>query len=83
MRNAKHAPKRKRGAKAVPVLGAAGLLSLVGGAFATTAPVADLPSQKTAPDHEIILGNHRTSARFFRSRGINRGLARSSSRKPN
>jgi hypothetical protein len=61
MRNSKHTPKRKRGAKVVPVLGAAGLLSLVGGAFATTAPAADLPSQKTAPDHEIILGNHRTS----------------------
>ena len=36
MSNAKHAPKRKRGAKAVPVLGAAGLLSLVGGASAAT-----------------------------------------------
>lgn len=32
MSNAKHTPKRKRGAKAVPVLGAAGLLSLAGGA---------------------------------------------------
>jgi hypothetical protein len=31
MSNEKHAPKRKRGAKAVPVLGAAGLLSLVDG----------------------------------------------------
>ena len=58
MSNAKHAPKRKRGAKAVPVLGAAGLLSLAGGASAATsaAPVADLPPQTTTPNHEIILG---------------------------
>ena len=37
MSNPKHAPKRKRGAKAVPVLGAAGLLSLAGGASARPA----------------------------------------------
>ena len=64
MSNAKQAPKRKRGAKAVPVLGAAGLLSLVGGAAAAAtngAPVADLPTQKTAPDHEIILGEEELS----------------------
>ena len=36
MRNTKRAPERKRGAKAVPVLGAAGLLSLAGGASAAT-----------------------------------------------
>ena len=36
MSNAKHAPKRKRGAKAVPVLGAVGLLSLAGSASAAT-----------------------------------------------
>ena len=64
MSNAKQAPKRKRGAKAVPVLGAAGLLSLVGGAAAAAtngAPVADLPTQKTAPNHEIILGEEELS----------------------
>jgi hypothetical protein len=54
MSNAKHTPKRKRRVKAVPVLGAAGLLSLAGGASAATVSVADLPTQKTAPNHEII-----------------------------
>src|SRR5262249_56880395 len=64
MSNAKKAPKRKRGAKVVPVLGAAGLLSLAGGAFAATsgAPVANLLTQKTAPNHEIILGEEELSA---------------------
>ena len=63
MRNLKHTPKRKRGAKAVPVLGAAGLLSLAGGASAATgaAPVADLPPQTTTPNHEIILGEEELS----------------------
>jgi hypothetical protein len=63
MSNAKHTPKRKRGAKAVPVLGAAGLLSLAGGASAATsgAPPADLPTQKLAPTHEIILGDEELS----------------------
>jgi hypothetical protein len=63
MSNAKHTPKRKRGAKAVPVLGAAGLLSLAGGASAATggSPLADLPTQKTAPTHEIILGEEELS----------------------
>jgi hypothetical protein len=61
MRNSNHTPKRQRGAKAVPVLGAAGLLSLGGGAFAATTPVVDLPTQKTAPDHEIILGEEELS----------------------
>src|SRR5215813_13612955 len=63
MSNAKRAPKRKRGAKAVPVLGAAGLLSLAAGASAATggAPLADLPTQKTAPTHEIILGEEELS----------------------
>jgi hypothetical protein len=63
MSNAKHAPKRKRGAKAVPVLGAAGLLSLAGGASAATsaASVADLPAQTTAPNHEIVLGEEELS----------------------
>ena len=63
MSNAKHAPKRKRGAKAVPVLGAAGLLSLTGGALAATsgAPGAGLATQKAAPNHEIILGEEEIS----------------------
>ena len=63
MSNAKHAPKRKRGAKAVPVMGAAGLLSLAGNASAATsaAPVADLPPQTTTPNHEIILGEEELS----------------------
>ena len=63
MPNVKHTLKRKRGAKAVPVLGAAGLLSLAGGASAATggAPLADLPTQKTAPTHEIILGEEELS----------------------
>jgi hypothetical protein len=39
------------------------LLSLAGGAFAATsdAPVADLPTQKTAPNQEIILGEEELS----------------------
>ena len=61
MQNLKHTPKRKRGAKAIPVLGAAGLLSLAGGASAATAPVADLPPQRTALNHEIILGEEELS----------------------
>jgi hypothetical protein len=63
MSDAKHTPKRKRGAKAVPVLGAAGLLSLAGGASAATGgpPLTDLPTQKTAPTHEIILGEEELS----------------------
>ena len=63
MSNAKTAPKRKRRVKAVPVLGAAGLLSLAGGASAATggAQVTDLPTQKTAPNHEIILGEEELS----------------------
>ena len=63
MSNAKHTPKRRSAAKAVPVLGAAGLLSLAGGAAAATggAQLADLPTQKTAPNHEIILGEEELS----------------------
>ena len=62
MSNAKHTPKRRSAAKAVPVLGAAGLLSLAGGASAATSGAqADLPMQKTAPNHEIILGEEELS----------------------
>jgi hypothetical protein len=63
MSGAKQAPNRRRRAKPVSVLGAAGLLSLAGGASAATsgAPVADLPTQKTAPNHEIIAGEEELS----------------------
>src|SRR5207245_982163 len=61
MSNAKHAPKREPRGKAVPVLGAAGLLSLAGGASAATGPAADLPTQKTAPNHEITLAEEELS----------------------
>src|SRR6266403_5083816 len=58
MSHAKHASKRRRQRKAVPVLGIAGLsLSLAGGASATgtSGPAADRPSRDTAPSHEITL----------------------------
>ena len=63
MSSAKHTPKRKRGAKAVPVLGAAGLLSLAGGASAATggATLADLPTQSIAPTLELVLGEEELS----------------------
>jgi hypothetical protein len=62
MSQAKQALKRKRGSKAVPILGAAGLLSMAGGASAATGtPAADLPLQKTAPTHEITLGEEELS----------------------
>jgi hypothetical protein len=63
MSNAKHTPKRRSTAKAIPILGAAGLLSLAGGASAATggAQLADLPTQKTAPNHEIFLGEEELS----------------------
>jgi hypothetical protein len=62
MSQAKQALKRKRRSKAVPVLGAAGLLSMAGGASAATGtPAADLPLQKTAPTHEITLGEEELS----------------------
>src|ERR1700691_5335688 len=60
MSHAKKASNRKR--KAVPVLGAAGLLSLAGGATAVNAaPATDLPALKTAPTHEITLGEEEIS----------------------
>jgi hypothetical protein len=61
MSHTKQASKRKRRTKAVPVLGAAGLLSLAGGASATTVPAADMPTQKIAPSHEITLGDEEIS----------------------
>ena len=51
----KQSPNPKR--KVVPVLGAAGLsLSLVGGASAAGAQVADGPTHKAVVSHEITLG---------------------------
>jgi hypothetical protein len=47
MLHAKQASKRKRRSKAVPVLGAAGLLSLVGGASTQAAgPAAYIPARQ-------------------------------------
>jgi hypothetical protein len=62
MLHTKQASKRKRQTKAVPVLGAAGLLSLAGGAaVATGGPAVDMPTQKIAPSHEITLGEEEIS----------------------
>jgi hypothetical protein len=61
----KQASKRKRGTKAVPVLGAAGLtLSLAGGASANVvgAPAADMPTTRNiAPGAEITLAEEEIS----------------------
>jgi hypothetical protein len=55
--------KQKRAAKALPVLGIAGVsVALAGGASAsTTAPAADVSSQNTSPRHEIYLGEEEIS----------------------
>src|ERR1700746_3325448 len=51
MSHTKHAPKKKRGRRAAPLLGGAGMsLALAGGAFAKTSP-----SDDTAGRHEITL----------------------------
>ena len=56
MLHAKRASKRKRRNKAIPVLGAAGLLSLASGAVAQAAgPAANLPPQTIEPSHELTL----------------------------
>src|ERR1700739_3667180 len=57
MSHTKHAPKRKRGGRAVPLLGVAGMsLALAGGASAKTSGAgADIPSDDTAARHEITL----------------------------
>ena len=56
MLHAKQALKRKRRSKAVPVLGAAGLLSLASGAVAQAAgPAANLPTRTIEPSHELTL----------------------------
>jgi hypothetical protein len=59
MRQVKQASKRKRMAKSVPVLGAAGLtFSLVGGASAAVAPTTDAAkSPITGLGHEFALGD--------------------------
>jgi hypothetical protein len=69
MARAKEISKRESRKKAIPVLGAAGLLSLAGGATAATVPAANLPSQGIAPGHQITLGEEEISdvslATFF------------------
>jgi hypothetical protein len=63
MPRAKQASKRKHRTRAVPVLGAAGLLSLTGGASAATGgPAVDMPTTpNSAPGHEITLGEEEIS----------------------
>lgn len=62
MLHAKQASKRKRRSKAVPVLGAAGLLSLAGGASAQTiGAAADVPTRHVEPTHELMLGEEEVS----------------------
>ena len=70
MTRVKHVSKRKSRTKAIPVLGAAGLLSLAGGAStATGGPAANIPTPQIAPSHEITLGEEEISdvslATFF------------------
>jgi hypothetical protein len=56
MLHGKQASKRKRRSKAVPVLGAAGLLSLASGVVAQAAgPAANLPTRTIEPSHELTL----------------------------
>jgi len=63
MSHTKHASKRKRARKAVPMLGVAGVsLALVGSASAgTSGPAADIASRDTAPRHEITVGEEEIS----------------------
>jgi hypothetical protein len=63
MPGVKQASKRKRVAKAVPALGAAGLtFSLVGGASASAVPTSDVPrTPNIAPSYEITLGEEEIS----------------------
>jgi hypothetical protein len=62
MLHAKQASKRKRRSKAVPVLGAAGLLTLVGGASTQAAgPAADIPARHIDPSHELTLSEEEVS----------------------
>jgi hypothetical protein len=62
MLHAKQASKRKRRSKAVPVLGAAGLLTLVGGASTQAAgPAADIPARHIDSSHELTLSEEEVS----------------------
>jgi hypothetical protein len=63
MLHAKQASKRKRRSKAVPVLGAAGLLSLAGGGASTQAagPAADIAARHIEPSHELTLSEEEVS----------------------
>ena len=62
MLHAKQASKRKRRSKAVPVLGAAGLLSLAGGVSTQAAgPAADIPARHIEPSHELTLSEEEVS----------------------
>jgi len=56
-------PKRRKKAVAIPVVGVAGLsLSLGGGASAATGgATADIPTQSTALNHQITLGEEEIS----------------------
>jgi hypothetical protein len=70
MSQTKHASKRKRLRKAVPVVGIAGAsLAMAGAASAATAPTPYLPAQGIAPGHQITLGEEEFSdvslATFF------------------
>jgi hypothetical protein len=62
MSHAKQASKRKRRSKTVPVLGAAGLLSLAGGASAQMIghPV-ELPTRGADTSHELMLSDEEVS----------------------
>ena len=62
MSHAKHASKRKRLRKAVPMVGIAGVsLAMAGGASLANAPTANVPSQDTAPGPVITLGEEEIS----------------------
>ena len=62
MLHANQAAKRKRRSKAVPVLGAAGLLSLASGASAQSVGAAvDMPTWSTDASHEITLSEEEVS----------------------
>jgi hypothetical protein len=62
MLHTKQASKRKRRSKAVPVLGAAGLLSLAGGASTQAAgPAADIPARHVEPSHQLTLSEEEVS----------------------
>jgi hypothetical protein len=63
MSRMKHASKRKRRSKTLPVLGAAGLsLALTSGASATPiGPAADIATRDTGENHDLTLGEEEIS----------------------